>query len=313
MSAAVHVGVDLGGTNIRAAALTSDGGHGPVARAALDGSTGAPGVLRQMARLVEEVSDGAGGRLAGIGVAVAGPVDRETGVVSNPWTLASMAGADVRSPFVREFDVPVIVENDTDAAGLGEYFYGAGRGVDSLAMVTLGTGVGVSLVREGSLLRGTGGYHPEAGHHSIADSGPECYCGLVGCWEALASGTALELAARTAIDEGVWVPEAPVDSAEDVTAAADRGDPFAQGLLDDLGFHVGRGLRNVEAFFAPATIAIGGGLGTRLDLLSASIERGRLPASALNLRAQVVRAALGDSAGALGAACAIRDKIQGSH
>jgi glucokinase len=242
-------------------------------------------------------------------VAVAGPVDRETGVVSNPWTLASLAGADVRSPFAKQFGVPVIVENDTDAAALGEYVYGAGRGVDSLAMVTLGTGVGVALVHDGSLLRGTGGYHAEAGHHSIADSGPVCYCGLVGCWESLASGTALERDARAAIDEGAWLPEQTVESAEDVTAAADRGDPFAQALLDDLGFHVGRGLRNVEAFFAPATIAIGGGLGTRLDLLSAGIERGRLPGSALNLRAEVVRASLGDSAGALGAACAIRNHV----
>ena len=171
MKRGLYVGVDVGGTNIRATTLTAGGEYGPVARAALDDAEGAEGVIRQMTRLVEDVLEAAAGNLEGIGIAVAGPVDVETGVVSNPWTLPSLAGADVRGPFVAKFGVPVIVENDADAAGLGEFFHGSGRGVDSLAMVTLGTGLGVSLVSAGTVLRETRNYHPEAGHHSIAESG----------------------------------------------------------------------------------------------------------------------------------------------
>ena len=177
-------------------------------------------------------------------------------------------------------------------------------------MVTLGTGLGLALVRDGSLLRGTGGYHPEGGHHAIADTGPTCYCGLIGCWEDLASGTALERMAREAIRDGRWAPASAVTSAEAVTASADDGDPFARQLLDEIGFNVGRGLRNIEAFYAPSTVIIGGGLGSRHDLLAEGIERGRLPSSTLSPRARVVGAALGDSAGAVGAACAIRAQLE---
>ena len=310
MKRVLYVGVDVGGTNIRATTLTAGGDYGSVTRAILNGAEGAAGVIRQMTHLVDDVLDAASGELGGIGIAVAGPVDIETGVVSNPWTLPSLAGADVRGPFITRFGVPVIVENDADAAGLGEFFHGSGRDVDSLAMVTLGTGLGVSFVSAGTLLRGAGNYHPEAGHHSIAESGPTCYCGLVGCWEALASGPALERAARAAIRDGRWAPSTDIASAEDVTAAADAQDPVAHQLLDEFGFYVGRGLRTIEAFYAPATIVIGGGLGSRSDLLAPGIERGRLPSSSLSPRARVVGASLGDSAGAIGAACAISLRLE---
>ena len=309
MKDTLYVGIDLGGTNIRATTLTPEGERGPTVRAALDDSKGTEGVIGQMTDLVDEILDAANGELAGIGLAVTGPVDIGTGIVSNPWTLPTLAETDVRSPFVQRFGVPVVVENDADAAGLGEYFHGAGRGMDSLAMVTLGTGVGVALVRGGAVLRGAGDCHPEAGHHSIADSGPTCYCGLVGCWEQLASGSALERVARKAIHEGHWEPVVDGGSAEDVARAADAGDRSALALLDELGFNVGRGLRNIEAFYAPAMIVIGGGLGSRFDLLVECIERGRLPRSSLSPRARVVGASLGDSAGATGAAHAIRVRL----
>ena len=310
MTGTLFVGVDVGGTHVRATTLTADGTIGPVARATLDTEAGAAGVLGQLVSLVADTVGAAEGHLDGIGLAVSGPVDVDTGIVSNPWTLPSLAGTDIRTPLLDRFQVPVIVENDADAAGLGEYFHGAGRGADSLAMVTLGTGLGVALIRDGVVLRGTGGYHPEAGHHAISDTGPTCYCGLVGCWEDLASGTALERAARTAVRDGRWSPAAAITTAADVTAAADAGDRVARELLDELAFHVGRGLRTVEAFYAPETIAIGGGLGSRLDLLAAGIERGRTPPSTLSPRARVVGAALGDSAGAVGAASSIRARRQ---
>ena len=311
MSGRFYVGVDFGGSTIRVGSLTVEGDFEGVARATLARSDSASEVIERAGSMIDEVIGARTGELAGIGLAVTGPVDVTTGLVANPWTLPSLTGTDVRRPFEDRYRVPVVIENDADAAALGDYFCGGGSRVDSLAMVTVGTGIGVALVRDGRVFRGGNAYHQEAGHHAVADTGPTCYCGIDGCWEQLASGPALLREAEAAIRDGGWDPGGAITSARDVTAAADAGDPVALALVAQVGFYLGRGLRNIEAFYAPARIAIGGGLGQRFDLLAAGIENGRAPASSLSPRAHVVASSLGDDAGVIGAACSVRARLTG--
>jgi glucokinase len=302
----VYVGVDFGGSTIRVGTMTPQGDRGAVLRARLDHSDSAREVIDNACAMIDAAVKRSGRALKAIGLAVTGPVDIETGLISNPWTLPSLTNVAIREPFEGRYQIPVVVENDADAAALGDFFYGCDETVSSLAMLTVGTGIGVALVRDGHLFRGASNYHQEAGHHAVTDDGPRCYCGIDGCWEQVASGTALERDAAAAIQDGRWTPGREIRNAVDVFAAGDDGDAFALDLIDRVAFLLGRGLRNLEAFYAPDKIVISGGLGQRFDLLAAGISRGRSPASSLSLHAPLSPSTLGDTAGIVGAACAAR-------
>ena len=118
------------------------------------------------------------------------------GTINNPYTLPTWEDVPIVDFLVDRFGVPVSLENDADAAALGEYWQGAGRDVQRLCAVTVGTGIGTAYILHGKIVRGNGGWHPEGGHMIIDPSGPQCYCGAKGCWESLASGSAIALFAR---------------------------------------------------------------------------------------------------------------------
>ena len=152
--------------------------------------------VEKIAGLITRVADEAGGRLQAIGIGSTGPVDRDLGAIQNPYTLPTWENVNIVKLLRERFHVPVTIENDADAAALGESWMGAGRGLSRLCMVTIGTGVGTAFIYDGSIYRGVGGAHCEGGHMILDPSGPECYCGAKGCWESLASGTAIGAYAR---------------------------------------------------------------------------------------------------------------------
>lgn len=134
--------------------------------------------------------------LSGIGVGCTGPVDPKTGTVQNPYTLPTWDNCNLIDSLQKRFEIPIRLENDADAAALGEFHFGAGKGLGPMVMLTFGTGIGFSAIVDGRIYRGVDSAHPELGHMPILPDGPTCYCGILGCFESLASGTAIDLAGR---------------------------------------------------------------------------------------------------------------------
>jgi glucokinase len=174
-------------------------------------------------------------------------VDPFTGTLGPNEFLPGWEGINLVEALQREFGLQVALENDADAAALGDYMWGAGKNVDRLIYITISTGIGGGIVLDGRLYRGADGSHPELGHHVIDPSGPQCFCGARGCWESLASGPAL---AR----------EGKMDSAQEVCAAAGRGDQTALKAVEREGYYLGLGLANLVTLFVPNIISLGGGV-----------------------------------------------------
>ena len=191
------IGIDLGGTNVRAAAVAHDGTLGRVLIEPIDRRDEEPlEPFGQLVRLVGALIAEAHDLPSGIGIGSTGPVHPGEGVIDNPFTLPPNLQGNVRDAIESAFPVPVVLENDANAAALGEYWRGAGRGAEALVCMTVGTGIGVGVVLRGVVHRGPRGVHPEAGHQIVDLGGPPCYCGAHGCVESLAAGPALIEAAR---------------------------------------------------------------------------------------------------------------------
>jgi glucokinase len=290
------VALDIGGTNLRVAAVDADGTIRARRTAPTASRRGIPHGMTTAFALIEAVLDG--GRPSAIGVGITGPVDHRTGVVENPHTLPGWEGLNLPGSLGPRFGVPVVVDNDANAAALGEWWRGAGAGAKRLAMITLGTGIGAGFVIDGVVQRGRDGAHGEAGHQVLDPSGPECYCGARGCWEMLAAGPALP---RLAADAGLCVA-----TGAELTAAARAGDARALAAFTALGRWIGLGLVNVTAIFVPDVIVLGGSIGGEHDLFAHAIDAvmaahgTMVPTAHVSVRA----AARPGDAGLLGAAYA---------
>ena len=153
----VLIGIDLGGTNVRAGAVTSDGQLLAWKDAPIEAARGPKSGLQTITRLVDEVISLVNHPVLALGVGSTGPLDRQRGCIQNPYTLPGWEDVDIISPLRGRFGVPVSLENDADAAALGESWAGAGRGVKRMFMVTIGTGVGTSLILDGQIYRGLDG------------------------------------------------------------------------------------------------------------------------------------------------------------
>jgi glucokinase len=297
MNERVAAAIDVGGTKIAIGIVDAQGrilaqGETPTApeqgyRAALDRTTA---ILH---RLLEE----SGLSVDGIGIGSTGPIDPETGIYGVVGTLPGWEGSPLAADLEREFGLSVAVENDADAAALGEAAWGAGRGSRSLLYVTISTGIGVGILLDGKLYRGAKGAHPEIGHHILDWSGPLCYCGANGCWETLASGPALE-AWMSARREGAL-------SASEICELARQGDALALQAVQREALYIGLGLANLVTMYCPQTIVLGGGMMRSADLLLAPaldlVKRICTQVPVENT--SIVLAGLGAQCGLLGGAC----------
>lgn len=291
------IGVDLGGTNIRAADVDEHGRVGAVASLPIDHNSEAAEPFGQLVDVISQILRTRPEPPAGIGVGATGPIDTTTGYIENPHTLPRHLNGDARTPLEEEFSLPVRFENDANAAALAEARFGSGQNRCSVVCITIGTGVGVGLVRGGVPHSGVSGTHPEAGHATVDAAGPLCYCGGRGCIESLASGTAV-LAAGIA--DGV------VDSngtTQAVFDAARQGDARARHIVDRAQAAVAVGARNLVAAHAADTVVLTGGALGDADRL-VRVVRLEIDSFSFGPRGGVLvaKGALGSLAGCIGAA-----------
>lgn len=251
--------------------------------------------------------------IAAVGVGAAGYVDKARAVVMFAPNIA-WRDVNLKEELEERIHLPVVVENDANAAAWGEFTYGAGHDVDDLLLVTVGTGVGGGVVLDGELYRGAFGVGAEIGHMRVVPDGILCGCGNRGCLEQYGSGTALVREVRAAARGGSLLAADLLERADGdpeqitgplVTEAARDGDPFALEQLAVLGRWLGEGIASLTAVLDPAVVVLGGGVSDAGDLLLdpvraafASQLTGRGHRPVLDIR----RALLGNRAGLIGAA-----------
>ncbi|MBA0084172.1 MAG: ROK family protein, partial [Acidobacteria bacterium Pan2503] len=259
-----------------------------------------PDGLGHIVRMLGEAAQQANTELSGIGIGSTGWVYPFTGEFGDVDFLPGWKGANPVNDLAREFGVRVALENDGDAAALGEAVWGAGKGKSRLIYVTVGTGIGGGIILDGQLYRGADKGHPEVGHHVIDASGPQCTCGFRGCWEALATGPALASwfnAKAQAAD-----PQARALTAKEIFQCADEGHALACKAVAREAYYLGLGLANLINLFVPDRIVLGGSImkSIRLEDLRQVIAEGCrfVPFE----KTELALASLGEDANLIGAA-----------
>jgi len=291
------IGIDIGATKIAVGAVEGSGAI--VARTAFptEAAAGFDRALTRILAAIDETVSAAGwrrGELAGVGIGCAGPVNPLRGTIDNPYTLPTWDNCDIVTPLATALGVTAFLENDGDAALLGEAFAGAARGCESAVMLTFGMGIGSGVLLDGRLYRGCQGEHPEMGHIPVDADGPDCYCGRKGCLESLASGAAITAAGRVS----------GFDDSRDVFAAAVKGDAAARRIVDRAVRATGVAAWTILHTFMPQRIVFGGGIADEHFELFAAPFREAIAAATMVPRphVSVVKAQLGQDAGLVGAA-----------
>ena len=303
-------GIDVGGTKIAGGVVDLDGVIVEELRVESP-ATSAEAIEAAIEGLVREL--GSRHEITAVGIGAAGYIDKARAVVMFAPNIA-WRDVDLKGDLEQRTGLPVVVENDANAAAWGEFRFGAGHDVDDLLLVTVGTGVGGGVVLDGSLYRGAFGVGAEIGHMRVVPDGILCGCGNRGCYEQYASGSALVRDARAAVRAGSLLARDLLDRAGGdveaitgplITEAARAGDPFSVEQLASLGRWLGEGIASLTAVLDPAVVVIGGGVSEAGDLLIgparaafASQLTGRGHRPTLEIR----KARLGNRAGLIGAA-----------
>jgi glucokinase len=310
------IGVDLGGTHLRAAVVdTDDGKVSNIIQIPTMAREGHDAVMHRMSDLILDVIASSGESkktIGGVGIGVPGVLDMDRGlVVFLPNLPGTWPNVPLRDTIQNRLGLPTHILNDARSMTFGEWKYGAGRGVDTMACFTLGTGVGGGLVVNGQLHLGLGGTAGELGHASIDMNGPTCGCGNKGCIEVYASGPAIAAAGIKAVVQGhtTRIGEMAEYDLNKITPqlvfeAAIAGDAIAQGIYNNAGFALGVAISNILVTITPRKVVIGGGVAQAGELLFNPIRR------TVNERVfvmpkdqvQIVPAELGTYAGMIGAA-----------
>jgi glucokinase len=252
--------IDIGGTKIAVGLVDAQGRILAREVSPTDSEKGVADGLARIQNMLETCQQRRpGSQLVGIGVGCTGPVDPQTGILGPNSFLPHWEGIGLVERLKDISGVTVAIENDADAAALGEAAWGAGRGAAQCIYVTVSTGIGCGIVLDGKLYRGAGGAHPELGHFVIEwGSGPRCFCGATGCWESLASGPAMAAWYRAqSIPE---LPDAAPIDAREVCRRAEAGEALACAAVEREGTYLGIGLANLISTFVPQVIILGGGV-----------------------------------------------------
>lgn len=313
-------GLDIGGTKILGLAVELSSGR-VLAEHRVPTPTGESEVTDALAGLVATLADASGRAPAAVGVGAAGLVD-VTGVLRYSPNLPGVVDLDVVGELGRRTGVPVAVDNDATAATVAEHRLGAARHVDDAIYVALGTGIGGGVVLDGSIRRGAHGFGGEFGHMIIVPDGPLCGCGQKGCWERLASGSALGEQARAAVAAGsapgiaaaarVGTDGVVEVSGEHAVAAAADGDPGARAVVAAYARWVALGIAGLVNALDPAVVVIGGGVVEAGDVLMSPLRSAvadLLLGSAHRPPVPVEPAVFGEHAAAVGAALIAADHI----
>ena len=302
--------IDLGGTELKAGMVSETGAIDGFRACPTERYGGPKAVMTQMATLVTQVlRDSEGEAPVGLGIAAPGPLDCNQGIALSLPSFDGWRDVPLAAEMRARLGLPVRIENDGNAAALGEWRFGGGQGLHSLVYVEVSAGIGGGVIADGRLLRGRRGLSVEIGHMTIdAGAGETLFGGAPGTWEALASGTAFGLDATHRAEgyDGARLRRAAGSgtiTVRHIIEAARRGDPLACDLLDEEARLLGIGFVNLLHLYAPERIIVGGAISAGLDLMRGRIESTikdrALPAYA---DVPVVAAVLGQKAGLLGAA-----------
>ena len=324
----VVVAMDWGGTWTRTAVIDRQGEILWQAREPNPRNGTKEEYLSNAEKLLSNAIQQSGGPVAGIGAAVAGPVEPTTGTFFQPPNLMVLDGISFKALWEEAFQVPVWVGNDANLAALGEHYFGAGkesadkgRPVKTLFYVTVSTGVGGGVVDKGSVFLGANGLTAEIGHTLVDTTvdALQCQCGARGCLEAIASGTGIERIAKQKLasggfpDSALAALDAGLVDSEAVFDAAEKKDSLALSILEGAVSALAVGLTNVVHLFNPDMIVLGGGVTdglVKLDLLPEIDRQIRDRAmSELHKEFQLTSARLGDSVGLAGAAALVWDQL----
>ncbi len=304
--------VDLGGTNLRAANIDGKGRVLERIRKPTPTSNKPDEVVSFVAAVVRECEAAAGNRgaqIQSVSIVVPGTVHIETGLVVNAPNLISLEGYDLGPALERALNRSVLLENDANAAALGEMWQGAARGNQTILCLTLGTGVGGGIILDGKLWRGADGTAGELGHITVEPfGGVKCKCGNTGCLEVYSSATAIVRMAREGLpqhSDSHLHSIAPADlTSEKIWRAAVADDELALEVFHKAGVYLGVAMASYVNIFNPEMIVVGGGVSAAWELLAQPAREEvlrrafRVPA----LRCRIVPAECGDDAGLFGAA-----------
>ncbi len=306
------LGIDVGGTNIKAGLVDPAGNV--LARREIDtqAERGCEHVLARIVELARALMNdpAAGGRVVALGIGVPGPLSHKQGIVFHAPNLPGWVNVPIRSRLQEALNIPVCLENDANAAAYGEFFSGAGRDVDTMVMLTLGTGVGGGIILDGRLWRGSFDSAGEVGHMIVIPDGRACPCGQRGCLERYASAAAIGerwLEAKGGRGSAVGAPS----TAEDVQRAMEAGDADATRVWDEACRVLALGCVNLQHLVNPQLVVLAGGL---INAGAALLEPVRRHFDELSWRIAPDRPAielarLGGNAGLIGAASLARTAL----
>ena len=322
------VGVDLGGTNIVAGAMTVDGTrHFSMRSIPTNSAVGDEGVAERIVGLVQSVildtieqSDARRGDFIGIGIGAPGPLDRERGIVLVAPNLG-WKDFPLRDRISTRLNLPTTLDNDANCATFGEWWQGSARGGTNVIGLTIGTGIGGGLILNGALYHGASDMAGEIGHTTIDLNGRHCKCGNYGCLEAYASAPAIATRAREVMvrEEGESSIPAMVNgnfdaiTAQIVYDAAKQGDPVANEIVRDTARYLGAGVANLLNIFNPDTVVIAGGVTAAGDSLFVPL-RAEVRRRAFSPAVRAVRLVAGElpgTAGVVGAVASFKQQHLG--
>lgn len=316
----VFIGIDLGGTTIKGAIVSSTGEILHETRIDTEQQSGEK-LFNQVVEMISALRGDprAGNRAAGIGMGIPGLVNRATNRIEVMPNLPSLSDLDITAELERASGLPVILDNDANAAAYAELQVGAARGRREVFFVTLGTGIGAGLIINGQIYRGAAGFAGEFGHMTIDPEGIECACGNIGCLETIASGPNIVRRTRerlyrdrTSSLSRLAIPRDREFTAEDIARAAREGDEMAQVMMERTGMFLGIAIAAVINLLNVEMVVMGGGVMEAGDLIlkptTKETRRRAFPPSFNSC--EIVIAKLGPSAGMIGAALLARDQTK---
>ncbi len=309
MTKDVIAGIDIGGTKIALALADTNGQMLSLFRFPTKVERGPHRIIENAISEIERMTEEANGTLRGIGVGCGGPLDRQRGLILSPPNLPQWDKFPIIDLLEKRFGVSAVLDNDANAAAMGEHQYGAGLGLRNLVYFTISTGIGGGVIINGEILHGVADGAGEVGHMTVLPNGPLCGCGARGCMEAVCSGTSIARRARERLLTNAQSSMASkVSAAHEVTAqivaeAAREGDALACEIWNETIYYLSIGVGNIISALAPEAVILGGGVTAVGEQLFAPL---RLQVQSLVKmvpaeKITILQAALGGDSGIYGA------------
>lgn len=315
MGSKLVLALDIGGTQSRVALI--DGEAQIIKRMSVPTEEG-EGYKKVIKAIRDFFSGPELDAVAGIGVAIAGLLKSDSGVLLSSPNMRGWLNVPIKRIFADEFGVPVYAGNDATMAAVGEHRYGAAKGLDNFLYITVSTGIGGGLILNGKPFTGADGFAGEVGHMTINPGGPVCSCGRRGCFEVMASGTAIARDAKERIASGAasiigdMVDREPEKiTAQVVEQAARQGDELAKDVMHQAAVNLGIGLSNLIMIFDPQAIIVGGGVTNSNELIFEPAREvvAQRAGCYFEKDVPILKAALGDNVGLIGAAALALDSV----